>query len=361
MLSYLFQGLILCAVPFVRATRGLPYDFPYGSLEPAPFHLSVDEDFVEQTLEKARSYRPSIDLLDSAASNPGWIEGPPSANLAALRDYWADEFDWARIEEEINGNFSHYAVTIQDIPGYSDDVHLHFIHEPSEVEGAIPLILLHGWPSTSLEWRNVIHELAAPLNPDAPAFHVVAPDLPGFGFSPAPTYSGYGPHEISHSVHKLMQVLGYEKYGVISTDLGWWTAVFLVNLYPEAVTGHFSDFWIIEPTAEDRDRYNNNLTTAEENEWIDAVTYWFENHNSYSLVHQGAVLAVGQALSDTPVGFAGWMWHLVHAVSNGFEYVFEDLIRDAFLLYMPGVFGNIRLYKEIFQVGSTCPTSATYL
>lgn len=356
MSSFSLGCLILSAVPLAQASA--PYTFPYGAYEPVPFHLSVDADFVEQTLEKARSYRPSTDLLDDDISNPGWLEGPPSANISALRDFWVDEFDWPQIEEEINSNFSHFAVTIPDIPDWPGEVPLHFIHETSEVEGAIPILLLHGWPSTALEWAKVIHGLNAPSDPNAPAFHVVAPDFPGFGFSPAPLYSSYGPQEMAHTFHQLMQQLGYDEYGIASTDLGWFAALFQAALYPEAVTGHFTDFWFLPPTDEDYERYANNLTTPEETAYITSFGLWIRDHNSYNLVHQGAPLAIGQALSDTPVGFAGWMWHLVHAVSNGFPYGFEEIIRDAFLLYMPGVFGNIRAYKEIFLEEEPIPSSS---
>lgn len=349
--SSLLQGLFLGALPLAHASRNLPYFFPYDEYEPVPFCLSVDPEFVEQTVEKARTYRPSNDIIDAETANRGtWWEGPPSGNLTALRDYWVEEFDWAEVQREINGNFSHYAVTIEDIPDYPEDIPLHFIHETSEVEGALPVLLLHGWPSTSLEWHVVLPELLAPSNPDAPAFHVVAPDHPGLGFSPTPQYSGYGPAQSAHTFHKLMLKLGYERYGIISTDLGWYVGLFQANLYPEAVTGHISDFWVVEPNASDLVRFQSNQTTPEETAWITSAGEWASNHLSYSLVHQGAPLALGQALNDSPVGFVGWMWHLSHGVSNGYPWSFEELIRDGFLLFLPGVFGGLRWYREIFQV-----------
>jgi pimeloyl-ACP methyl ester carboxylesterase len=355
MSSLLLSCLALGAVPLARATAPHPFEFPYGAYEPVPFHVSVDPDFVEHTRQKAKTFRPTVDLLDGDVSNPGWVEGVPSANLSALRDFWVDEFDWAETEEQINGNFSHYAVTIPEIPDWPDEVPVHFIHEKSEVEGAIPVVLLHGWPSTSLEWSKVIHELTAPSDPDAPAFHVVAPDIPGFGFSPAPRYSGYGPQEMGHTFHLLMQQLGYEEYGIASTDLGWFAALFQVALYPEAITGHFTDFWFLPPTAEDYERYANNQTSAVETGYITSFDLWIQHHNSYNLVHQGTPLSFAQSLNDSPVGFASWVWHLMNAVSNGFEYSLDEIIRDTFLLYVPGVFGNIRSYKEIFLVSRSLP------
>lgn len=342
------RSLILGAVPLVQAKA--PFDFPNGAYEPVAFQPSIDPDFVEQTVQKAKLYRPSVDLLDDDVSNAGWLEGVPSANISALRDFWVDEFDWAQIEDEINGDFDHFAVTIPEIPDWPGEVPLHFIHQTSEVEGAIPIILLHGWPSTSLEWAKVIHELSSPSDPNAQAFHVVAPDIPGFGFSPSPLYSGYGPQEMAHTFHLLMQKLGYEEYGVASTDLGWFAALFQAALYPEAVTGHFTDFWFLPPTAEDYERYAQGLTTPEETSYIRSFDLWVQYHNSYNLVHQGTPLGVAQSMNDSPVGFAGWVWHLMHTVSNGYQYGLEEIIRDTFLLYTPGVFGNIRAYKEIFLV-----------
>ncbi|KAI1296329.1 alpha/beta-hydrolase [Xylaria venustula] len=330
----------------LAGANNLNFPFPYGSVTPVPFKASVDPEFIKETVLKASLYRPSVDLLDGATSNEGWLEGPPRANMTALAKYWSKDYNWTEAQAEINGDFSHFAVTIPSAGDYNHSVPLHFIHERSDAENAIPLLLLHGWPSTHREWSQVIAPLRSPTNSSAQAFHIVAPDIPGFGFSPAPTYSGLNAPEMGAAFNKLMNKLGYEKYGVVSTDLGWVVSLFLAAQQPDNVLGLFSDFWLIHPNSTDLERRAQNQTTEEETLYIDSIEDFVNNHFSYSEAHEQTPLAIGQAMSDSPVGYAGWIWHLVHWINDGYEYGFDELITNTLLLWIQGSFGNIRSYKE---------------
>ncbi|KAI0414268.1 alpha/beta-hydrolase [Xylaria grammica] len=358
--SWISRSMALLAISLVNA-QDLNFPFPLDATTPVPYTLSLDKAIVDEAVLKASLYRPSIDLLDGDTSNAGWLEGPPQQDMAALAKYWAENYDWARIQDEINSNFSHYAVNIQSSDG---DVPIHFVHERSDVEDALPLLILHGWPSTHLEWSHVINPLASPEDPTAQAFHVVAPDLPGFGFSPAPTSSGLGPRRMGEAFHQLMVQLGYEKYGVVGTDIGYLVGLSMADQFPDNVVGYLSDFWIVQPNSTDLERNAQNQTTEEEALYIAAFTEWFGQHSSYSTVHQQAPLAIAQALTDSPVGFAGWMWHLMHAISDGYDYSFDELITDAMMLWIPGVYANVRVYKEMLKDTPelsfvTVPTAAT--
>ncbi|CAM1510987.1 Fc.00g085000.m01.CDS01 [Cosmosporella sp. VM-42] len=344
----------------------LNFPFPYDAVDPVPFQASVDPAFIKETVMKAALYRPTIDLLDAEVSNADAREGPSRANMTTLAEYWAHDFDWAKREDQINGNFSHYAVTIPQGGGdYNHSVSIHFVHERSEAEDAIPLLLLHGWPSTHLEWSKVIGPLSASGDGvNGPSFHVVAPDLPGFGFSPAPTHSGLASPQLAAVFHKLMCKLGYERYGVISTDLGWWTGLNLGAVVPDSIIGHYSDFWLIQPNATDLERLANNKTTEQETRYINSFTETFANLYIHGPAHHLAPLAIGQAMSDTPVGFAGWVWHLLNLVSDGYHYDWEELITSTMMLFIQGTYGNVRLYREVFgkdfgnEPVTTVPTGA---
>ncbi|RYP31086.1 hypothetical protein DL767_005930 [Monosporascus sp. MG133] len=330
--------------------NGLNFPFPFNATEPVTFRASVDPSFVKETVLKASLYRPSIDLLDAEVSNAGATEGPSRANMTNLATTWANDYDWFKSENEIFGNFSHYAVTVPGGQGFDHPVPLHFVHERSDVEDAIPLLLLHGWPSSHLEWSKVIGPLTSPEDgADAQAFHIVAPDLPGYGFSPAPTYSGMGSRQIGAALDQLMKKLGYDNYGVVSTDLGWWTGLYLADMVPDSIIGHYSDFWLIEPNATDLERLAQNQTTDEETAYINSYQTWFNEHYVHGPVHALAPLAIGQAMTDTPVGFAGWVWHLMHPISDGYPYTYEELITQTMMLFIQGTFGNMRHYKPVFQ------------
>jgi hypothetical protein len=327
------------------AGSGLNFHFPTGNSEPVPFEVEVDPAFIEQTLRKASLYRPSIDLLDD--SNSDWIEGPPQANMTALADYWANEYDWFETQEIINGNASHYAITIPSVSAeYDHEIHLHLVHEVSAAEDAIPLLLLHGWPSTHLEWSKIIGPLVTPADAGAPSFHIVAPDLPGFGFSPAPSHSGLGPNQTAMVIDKLMHQLGYEQYGIVSTDVGWSVAMAMTDVVADSLLGHFTDFFTVPPNANDLERLAQNLTTPEEAAYIISISAFGTEHSGYSSVQAVSPLAIGQALTDSPVGFAGWVWHLMHGISDGYDYSFEELITHTMMLWIQGTYGNLRWYRE---------------
>ena len=353
--SWPILNLLLLATPLVNAEI---IKIPSSTSQPIAFNISVDPAFINETKVKAGLYRPSKDLDDD--SNVNWLEGPPRENMTALATYWVEHYDWFKTEKEINANYSHYAVTIPppNSSEYKHEVPLHFVHErSSSSDDAIPILLLHGWPSTHLEWSKVIKPLTSPADPTAQHFHVVAPDLPGFGFSPAPTYTGLGPRQMGMVFDSLMHGLGYQQYGVVSTDLGWWVGMWMADVASDSLIGHFSDFFIVQPNVTDLERLAQNKTTAEENAYISSFQSWFGEHSAYSTVQTQSPLAIGQAMSDTPVGFAGWIWHLMHAVSDGYAYSFDELITSAMMLWIQGTWGNLRAYREFMTVRWRAPRS----
>ena len=272
--------------------------------------------------------------------------------MTAVAEYWSKDYNWTSTQDEINSNFSHFAITIPSTGNYKHPVPLHFVHERSDVDNAIPLVLIHGWPSTHREWYKVIEPLRSPAESSTQAFHVVVPDLPGFGFSPAPAYSGLDAREMGDALNQLMIKLGYDKYGVVGTDLGWVVALFIADQTPQNVIGFFSDFWLIQPNATDLERRAQNQTTEEETLYIDSLEDYINNCFSYSQAHAQTPLAIGQAMTDSPVGFAGWIWHLVYWINDGYEYTFDELITNTLLLSIQGAFSNIRSYKTTLPVST---------
>jgi hypothetical protein len=234
------------------ATTDLPYAFPYNATSPQKFEISVDPVLIDETLQKVKLFRPSTPL----SGVPDWEDGPPPSLINDFAAYWGSEYDWFAVQDQINKNFSHYATTVN--PGsenYTYPVPLHFVHEVSTDPDAIPLLLIHGWPSTLMEWQHVIHPLAHPENSSDPSFHVVAVDLPGFGFSPAPVASNLGPREIGDALDALMQQLGYTQYGIQTTDLGWFVGMWMVQDHTASLIGHGTDFWFQPPNATKQAEY----------------------------------------------------------------------------------------------------------
>ena len=353
----MFYLVTLCLATCIASTpihvrgdwgNGLNFDFP-DVTSPQPFTISVDPAFVDDTLTRVSRYRPSRDIL------PTWTnEGPAVANITDLANYWATDYDWFQVQDQINSNFSHYATSVIGIEDYSAPVPLHFVHECSTDPDAITLLLLHGWPSTHLEWRNVIKPLSSQAG--NVSFNVVAPDLPGFGFSPAPTQP-MTIQAMGYAMDALMQQLGYHEYGIASTDLGWFVALWMAADVGSNIIGHFGDFWFLQPNATDQARFANNETTPEETDYITAINAFTTSHEAYLQAHAQKPLAISLAFTDSPVGFAGWAWDLIRTVSGGYTYETADIITSAYVLYIQGTYGNIRSYLESFKVSFTTPAN----
>ena len=118
----------------------------------------------------------------------------------------------------------------------------------------------------------------------------------------------------------------------------------------ENVVGHMTDFFPVPPTEEDRGRLAQNETTEDETAYIQASDGWYASHSAYMTVRAQKPLALSLALQDSPVGFLGWMWDLVHAASDEYKYTYEELITDAMMLFIPGPYVNIRSCLEALKV-----------
>ena len=333
-------SLVSVAISVALATP-LNLNLASDTSKPTAFRLRTDHAFIQETLKKVNLYRSSIDLKGD--SNANWMEGPPRANMTALAEHWAKHYDWFKTERQINSAFSHYFSIVEGVSDYNHSVSLHFIHERAADEKAIPLLLLHGWPSTSLEWSQVIPLLTSA---EGSKYHIVAPDLPGFGFSPAPEYSGLGPKQMGQIFDKLMNDLGYPKYGVVSTDLGWSIGMWMSDVAATNIVGHFSDYFGVQPNATDLERQAQNKTSAEESAYISSFQSFYSKDTGYSMAQTECPLALAQALSDSPVGFAGWVWNFMHTFSDGYEYTLDQIIDATMPLWIPGTYGNLRAYWE---------------
>ncbi|GAD99384.1 hypothetical protein FG03733.1 [Paecilomyces variotii No. 5] len=151
----LLLNLFMLAMPCAAL---IGFDFPFHDSQPVPFNISVDKVIIDEAITKARCYRPSE-------------EGPPASEMRALAAHWAQNYDWYQVQDEINANFSHSGVTVPGSREYNHSVYLHFMHEKYPNESAIPLLLIHGCPSSHLEWSEVIKPLVSPENVTDQHFH----------------------------------------------------------------------------------------------------------------------------------------------------------------------------------------------
>src|SRR6266511_4294129 len=166
---------------------------------------ATDADLDDLRARLAAARLPEAETVYRAAPDPRrWEQGVPLADLVGVVNYWRTGYNWRSFEARLN-RIGQFRTTI-------DDLGIHFLHRRSARADATPLILTHGWPGSIAEFIDVVDELADPKDADAPAFHVVVPSLPGFGYSDKPATTGWGTEKIAAAWVELMGRLGYSKF-----------------------------------------------------------------------------------------------------------------------------------------------------
>jgi hypothetical protein len=179
------------------------------SLEATPFTIDVEEAVLEDLRARLRGTRWPDQLLDA-----GWEQGTEFETLRSLVDYWADGFDWRAVERDLNA-LPQYKAEIEGIG-------IHFVHQRVAEGSGLPILLVNGWPSSFLEEVPLIPLLSDPQahGIDGPAFDVVIPSLPGFGFSDRPRRTGMTPRATAEIFAELMAGLGYQRFVAHGSDFG---------------------------------------------------------------------------------------------------------------------------------------------
>ncbi|MGD0392498.1 MAG: epoxide hydrolase family protein, partial [Acidimicrobiales bacterium] len=220
----------------------------------------------------------------------------PVDYLRELVDYWRDSFDWraqeARLEE-----LDHFRTSI-------DDQGIHFVHARSPHPDALPLLLIHGWPGSVVEFLEVIPRLVDPesYGGDAgDAFHVVAPSLPGYGFSEPTRSRGWDVQRIAGAFVELMGRLGYTHYGAQGGDWGSQVTTRIGLLDP----GHCAAIHL--NMALGRPPEGSEPLTDEEQADLAAMKQFGDEESGYAGEQGTKPQTIGAALNDSPAGLLAWI------------------------------------------------------
>lgn len=356
-----FVALLLCFLCAWR-TLAIQESEEYGplnfkavfGLSPQPMTIDVSPAFIEQTRIKASLTRLAIDI-----AVPPFTEGVPSNEISTIVDFWTNEYNWTAVQNALNAQYHHFTTTVPPLNDsntvFPDPTPLHFVHHSSSRSDAIPLLFIHGWPGSFLEVGNILADLVEPSNSSDPAFHVVAPSIPGFGFSPAPTIPGFGLIETGAAFHQLMLQLGYERYVIQGGDFGSHTARYMGAAYPDSVVSILCNLYGVQANDTDRARQEANETTAEENAYIQFLDMTEPFAQAFWNLEAAVPLQLGILLTDSPVGNLAWPYMGMRGFAPGYEWALEDLITWAMMLYIPGPYGSVRIYRELQRVSSKAP------
>ena len=249
-----------------------------------------DLDDLRQRIEATRW--PTKELVDDPS------QGVQLATLKALADYWTGDYDFGRVAERLNA-----------VPQFTteiDGVEIHFIHVRSQHEGALPLIMTHGWPGSVIELLETVGPLTDPTSHGGrpeDAFHLVLPSIPGYGYSGEPTEIGWYSGRVAQAWAELMQRLGYTRYVAQGGDQGAAVTDDMARQAPEGLLGVHLNLLrtALGSTA--------GLPTASEQERaaLEAVTTFRTSGFGYFLEQSTRPQTIGYALLDSPVALAGWM------------------------------------------------------
>ncbi|MEQ8953616.1 MAG: epoxide hydrolase [Gammaproteobacteria bacterium] len=264
-----------------------------------PFRIAVPDSAIVDLHQRLDNTRWPDQLPGTT-----WEYGTDRDYLRELASYWRNEFDW-RSQETLLNQYDQYTTEIEGLS-------LHFIHQRSDRADAIPLMIVHGWPGSISEFTGIIGPLTDPAAHGAPeneAFHVIAPSLPGFGFSGIPTERGYSPERMAHILAALMARLGYERYAIAGGDWGAIINRYLANNYPERLIGMHSNMILAGPPADEAQR---NRVTESEAAARDARGAYMENERAYQQIQGTKPQTLGYGLTDSPVGTAAWIVEKFH-------------------------------------------------
>ena len=305
-----------------------------------PFRIAATDDQLADLRQRLRTTRfPERECVDD------WSQGIPLAYVQDLCAYWAEKYDWRAREARLN-RFPQFKTEV-------DGVDIHFIHARSPHPNAMPLVVSHGWPGSIVEFHKVIEPLTNPTahGGDArDAFHVVAPSLPGYGFSGKPARNGWNVQRIGRAWAQLMPRLGYKRYAAQGGDWGAMVTTCIGIQDPENCLGIHLNMPIAPP-----DPATLGDLTEREKSALAGMQHYNDWDSGYSKQQSTRPQTVGYALTDSPAGQLAWViekfWSWTDCDGHPENVLTRDELLDNVMLYwLPGnAASSARLYWESFS------------
>ena len=254
-----------------------------------PFKIDIPDKVLEEVRLKVKNYQ-----WHEMPDDGGWEYGTNLEYMKEISKYWVKDFNWRKHESELN-NFSNYTTSV-------DEIDIHFIHEKGSGSKATPLLLMHGWPGSVLEFLHIIKILAHPEKfggKEEDAFDVIAPSLPGFGFS-GRSSRPIGPRKIADIFNKLMvENLDYTNYLAQGGDWGATIANWMGYDHSKNCTAiHINCLTMRHPAGPQ---------SKEEEEWQNKFDKDQIMQDGYRTQQATKPQTLSYSMMDSPVGVAAWI------------------------------------------------------
>jgi pimeloyl-ACP methyl ester carboxylesterase len=315
-------------------------------MKPEPFEIAISDPELDDMRLRLGHTRWADDI-----GNSDWRYGVERGWLEDMVRYWREDYDWRATERKINqlGNFK----------AIIDGVPLHFVHVRGKGPNPMPLLLLHGWPWTFMDFYALVGPLSDPAahgaNP-ADSFDLIIPSLPGFGFSMPLTTTGLDVPRSAELFAKLMRdTLGYSRFAVGGGDWGSVLCGQIAHAHPQNVIGLLTTtalFPALDLMAITPEDY------APDERWmLERTAATAQLSASHVAVHSNDPQTLAYALVDSPVGTAAWLWERRRAWSDCDGDLLAVHDRDflctlASIYYLTRSIGtSLRSYWEHFRSG----------
>ena len=254
-----------------------------------PFKVDISDQIIQNIYDKVKKYP-----WHEMPNDGGWEYGTNLDYMKEISKYWVSEFDWRKYEREIN-KFPNFITKV-------DDIDIHFIHEKGSGSKPMPLLISHGWPGTIVEFLHIIEKLAHPEHfggKEEDAFDVIAPSLPGFGFSGRPPCP-VGPRKMADIFNNLMtKKLGYKNYLAQGGDWGGAITTWLAYDHSKTCNAiHINIFTM---------RHPNGSQTKEEKDWETKFVKDQIMQDGYRTQQATKPQTLSYGMMDSPVGIAAWI------------------------------------------------------
>jgi epoxide hydrolase len=267
---------------------------PHQSIE--PFRIAVPDADLDDLHERLRRTRWPDEL-----SGVGWSRGVPRGYLENLAEYWRTGYDWRTHEAKLN-SFSQFTTVI-------DGQRFHFLHVRSPEPEATPLMLIHGWPGSVVEFLDVIGPLSDPRahgGDPADAFHVVIPSLPGHGFSQPLSEAGWNRRRIASAFTELMHRLGYARYGVQGGDEGAFIAPEMGRIDPAHLIGIHVNAYVTIPSLA-QILTGLIVFSKAERQRLARFKHFRDEMMGYMQIQSTRPKTLAYGLTDSPAGQLAWI------------------------------------------------------
>jgi pimeloyl-ACP methyl ester carboxylesterase len=304
-----------------------------------PFRIDIPQDRLDDLNARLAATR-----WPDALPDVGWSHGIPVSSVRRLAEHWRNGYDWRAQEARLNS----YPQFVTEIRGQR----VHFLHVRSPEPDALPLVMVHGWPASFVEFLDVIDPLTDPRahgGDPADAFHLVIPSPPGFAFSGPTRRAGDADSDRYAEVFaELMARLGYDRYGTQGGDLGSFVGPRLGRVDTEHVVGvHTNGLLTFGAWGQDTSGYDeaDRRRAAKQAE--------FEQIGGYAAIQSTRPQTLAFGLHDSPAGLLAWIADLFHTFTNPDTERPEDAVDLDALLTNVTIYwltetlaSSTRIYKE---------------